>query len=79
VFVLMLMGLFFTLRLRFIKSVKGEFYENELASRPAGVMRWRDALDNLVIRHFLDPRLESRRVLAIPRNSRGKSLTHTQL
>ena len=79
VFVLLLMGLFFTLRLRFIKSVKGEFYENELASRPSGVVRWRDALDNLVIRHFLDPRLESRRVLAIPRNSRGKSFTHTQL
>ena len=79
VFVLLLMGLFFTLRLRFIKSVKGEFYENELASRPGGVMRWRDALDNLVIRHFLDPRLESRRVLAIPRNSQGKSSTHTQL
>jgi len=79
VFVLLLIGLFFTLRLRFIKSVKGEFYENELASRPSGVVRWRDALDNLVIRHFLDPRLESRRVLAIPRNSRGKSFTHTQL
>ncbi len=79
VFVLLLMGLFFTLRLRFIKSVKGEFYENELASRPGGVMRWRDALDNLVIRHFLDPRLESRRVLAIPRNIQGKSSTRPTL
>ncbi len=78
VFVLILMGLFFTLRLRFIKSIKGEFYENELASRPNGVVRWRDALDNLVIRHFLDPRLESRRVLAIPRSGNGKSSTHTQ-
>jgi hypothetical protein len=78
VFVLISMSLFFTLRLRFIKSIKGEFYENELASRPNSVMRWRDALDNLVIRHFLDPRLESRRVLAIPRSSNGKSSNHTQ-
>jgi hypothetical protein len=76
--VLVLMGLFFSLRLGFIKSVKGEFYENELASRPSGVIRWRDALDNLVIKHFLDPRLESRRVLAVPRSSHGKSSTHTQ-
>ncbi|MGA9118721.1 MAG: hypothetical protein WB699_05105, partial [Bacteroidota bacterium] len=77
ILVLVLLALFFSLRLRFIKSVKGEFYENELASRPAGVIRWRDAVDNLVIRHFLDPRLELRRVLAIPRNH-GNSSTHTQ-
>ena len=65
--VLALIGVFFSLRLRFISSVKGEFYEQELAVSPAGVVRWRDALDNLVIRHFLDPQWLPRRVLAMPR------------
>ncbi len=65
--VLALIGVFFTLRLRFISSVKGEFYEQELAVSPAGVVRWRDSLDNMVIRHFLDPEWLPRRVLAMPR------------
>lgn len=65
--VLLLIAMFFGLRLRFISSVKGEFYETELASSPGGVVRWRDAIDNLVIRHFFDPRWFPRRVLAFPR------------
>ena len=67
VVVLLLIAMFFGLRLRFISSVKGEFYETELASSPAGVVRWRDAIDNLVIRHFFDPRWFPKRVLAFPR------------
>jgi hypothetical protein len=43
----------FVLRLRFITSVSGEFYESELQSSPADVARMRDGLDNLLLRHFV--------------------------
>lgn len=47
-------ALLFGLRLRFITSAKGEFYEQEIASSPAGITRWRDGVDNLLISHFFD-------------------------
>lgn len=46
----------FAFRLRFITSVKGEFYENEIVVSPSQVTRWRDALDNMVIAHFFNRR-----------------------
>jgi hypothetical protein len=52
--VFVVMTLFFALRLRFINSVKGEFYEQELATSPSTVTRWRDFLDNLLINHFFN-------------------------
>ncbi|MEW6510643.1 MAG: hypothetical protein AB1428_06740 [Bacteroidota bacterium] len=52
--VLVLIAGAFGMRLRFITSVKGEFYEQELAVSPKRVTRWRDALDNLVIEKFFD-------------------------
>jgi hypothetical protein len=51
-FVLAIIALFFALRLRFITSVYGEFYEHEIVERPSSITRWRDSLDNLVIAHF---------------------------
>ncbi len=48
--------LFFSLRLRFITSVKGEFYERELVSDSQHISRWRDVFDSLVVRHFLNPK-----------------------
>ncbi|MCX6135768.1 MAG: hypothetical protein NTU47_18335 [Ignavibacteriales bacterium] len=61
---------FFGLRLRFITSVKGEFYERELVSDAEHISRWRDALDNLVVRHFLNPKAIHGRLFAprAPRN-----------
>lgn len=53
--ILMLVALFFFLRLRFITSPKGEFYENEIASAPAAITRWRDALDNVLVSQFMNP------------------------
>jgi len=47
----------FSMRLRFITSVKGEFYEQELASSPTAVTRWRDSLDNLVVEKFFNRKL----------------------
>ncbi len=54
--ILLLISVFFGLRLRFIRSVNGEFYETEIVSRPAGITRWRDWLDDLVIAHFFNRR-----------------------
>lgn len=50
--VLICVAVLFGLRLRFITSVYGEFYEHEILESPSSVTRWRDALDNLVIAHF---------------------------
>jgi hypothetical protein len=54
--VLLLIALFFALRLRFITSANGEFYEQELATSPSGITRWRDTLDNMVIDSFFNRR-----------------------
>lgn len=48
----LLMVLFFSLRLRFISSAQGEYYETEIATRPQQVSRWRDWVDNLVLSQF---------------------------
>ncbi len=65
-----LLLVFFSLRLRFITSVKGEFYERELVSDAEHISRWRDAFDNLVVRHFLNPKAIHGRLFA-PRSPRG--------
>jgi len=54
--VFLLMVLFFGLRLRFITSVQGEFYEHELVHSPQRITRWRDCdwVDNLVLSHFFN-------------------------
>jgi len=52
-----LMVLFFSLRLRFITSVQGEFYETELAANPRRITRWRDWIDNLVLSQFFNFKL----------------------
>lgn len=65
--VLVLIALFFALRLRFIMSAKGEFYELELAQRPAGVTRWRDTLDNIVVDSFFNRKRIVGRLFVAPR------------
>ena len=52
--ILLLIGIFFILRLKFITSAKGEYYEQEIATSPAGITRWRDALDELIIHQFFE-------------------------
>ena len=69
---LLLLLVFFGLRLRFITSVKGEFYERELVSDAEHISRWRDAFDNLVVRHFLDPKAVHGRLFA-PRTPRNEA------
>jgi hypothetical protein len=69
---LLMITVFFGLRLRFITSVKGEFYERELVSDAEHISRWRDALDNLVVRHFLNPKAIHGRLFA-PRTPRNEA------
>ena len=52
--VLFLIAVFCARRLRCIMSVKGEFYETELEARPAGITRWRDAFDTIVVESFFN-------------------------
>ena len=56
----------FSMRLRFITSVKGEFYEQELALSPSAVTRWRDSLDNLVVEKFFNRKLILGRMFVAP-------------
>jgi hypothetical protein len=63
--ILLFMILFFSLRLRFITSVKGEFYESELVHNAEHITRWRDWVDNLVVHYFLNPKALRGRFLAL--------------
>ena len=54
IFILLLIATFVGLRLRFIRSVRGEFYEQEILASPGSVTRWRDALDDLLVAHFFN-------------------------
>ena len=53
----LMMVLFFLLRLRFITSVQGEYYETELATNPHQISRWRDWVDNFVLAQFFNYRI----------------------
>jgi len=56
IFILLLIAMFFALRLRFVTSVAGEFYENELVHSAQHITRWRDGLDNIVLHYFFNPK-----------------------
>lgn len=47
-----LLVVFFYARLRFIKSVVGEFYETELQANPEKISRWIDGIDRFILSHF---------------------------
>jgi hypothetical protein len=64
--VLFPMALYFGTRLHFITSVKGEYYEQEVAARPTGITRWRDALDDLIIDRFFNRKAIVGRMLVDP-------------
>lgn len=57
----------FGLRLWFITSPYGEFYEHEIVEHPTGITRWRDALDNLIISHFFNRNPFVGRFFVLPR------------
>lgn len=42
----------FLLRLRFVLSLEGRYYEKRLVEEPIRISRWRDAMDDYIIRAF---------------------------
>jgi hypothetical protein len=62
--VLTALTLFFGLRLRFISTVQGEFYEQQLVSNPQRITRWRDWVDNFVLSYIFNSQTLVGRLLA---------------
>jgi hypothetical protein len=62
--ILGLLTLFFILRLRFISTVQGEFYEHQLVSHPQRITRWRDWVDNFVLSYIFNTQTLVGRLLA---------------
>ena len=58
----------FSIRLKFIRSVEGRYYERRLIDGADSITRWRDAFDNWVLRQFMDPKELDRRFV-IRRNT----------
>jgi hypothetical protein len=54
--IMVLLMCVFSLRLRFVLSIEGHYYENRLMSDPTHITRWRDAFDNWILRQFMNPR-----------------------
>ncbi len=69
--ILILLALFFSLRLRFIISPTGKDYEQELVRNAQRTTRWRDVFDDLLIRRYFNPKAFKGRLLAL----RGKDGT----
>jgi hypothetical protein len=67
VVMLALCGLF-ALRLRFIESIEGGYYERRLFQSAEGVTRWRDSFDDWVVRQFINSEQLDRR-FAVRRRS----------
>jgi hypothetical protein len=69
--ILVLLALFFSLRLKFIVSPTGKDYEQELVRDAKRTTRWRDVFDDLLIRRYFNPKALKGRLLAL----RGKDST----
>ena len=69
--VLLILALFFGLRLRFITSANGEFYEQEVVVSPNAITRWRDIVDDLVVDKFFNRKLVLGRLMVDPGRTRG--------
>jgi hypothetical protein len=64
--VLFLLTIFFGLRLRFITSANGEFYEQEVLASPRSITRWRDIVDEIVLEKFFNRKLVLGRLMVDP-------------
>jgi hypothetical protein len=72
---MLLMAFVFGMRLKFILSIEGRFYERHLMSDSRRITRWRDAFDNWVLRQFMDAGEIERRFAVNPRVNDKESLT----
>ena len=63
------------LRLRFIQSVEGRFYESRLIADASRITRWRDAFDNWILRQFMNPNELKQRFVTQSKEDTTKDIT----
>jgi hypothetical protein len=63
-------------RLRFIQSIEGRFYESRLIEDAWRITRWRDAIDNWILRQFMNPTELEQRFLVQSKHNATKESTH---
>ncbi|MBI4418846.1 MAG: hypothetical protein HY563_08710 [Ignavibacteriales bacterium] len=51
--IMVVFGIFFLARLKFLARSEGSFYERKLARDAASISRWRDGIDELILRRFI--------------------------
>ena len=62
---LAVLGVLFVLRFGFINSDEGKYYERGIVRNPRGITRWRDGIDNLVLKRFFRESTIRRRFLVL--------------
>jgi len=62
--IMWIMLLLFSLRLRFLQTVEGDYYERRLSSDASRITRWRDAFDSWILQQFMNPGELDRRFLS---------------
>ena len=65
----------FVVRLRFIRSIEGQYYENRLITDPTRITRWRDAFDNWILRQFMNPNELKQRFVTQSKEDTTKDIT----
>lgn len=56
ILILLLLVYVFSMRLKFVLSATGKYYEEELLFHPERITRWRDEIDTLVLNHIFTPK-----------------------
>jgi len=64
------------LRIRFINSIEGIYYERRLIADASHITRWRDAFDTWVLRQFMNPKELERRFLIQSKDNTTNGTTH---
>jgi hypothetical protein len=64
------------LRMRFINSIEGIYYERRLIADASHITRWRDAFDTWVLRQFMNPKELERRFLIQSKDNTTNDTTH---
>lgn len=67
IFTILLLVYIFSIRLRFVLSASGKYYEEELLIHPEGITRWRDEIDSLVVNYFFSSKKLFGRLLTTTR------------
>jgi hypothetical protein len=75
IFTVLLMVYVFSMRLRFVLSPSGQYYEEELLLRPESITRWRDEIDTLILNSFFTTKKLFGRLVTFTPNTDGTVTT----